>query len=256
MKFTNEKYPFINIIEEGRFSEISIPSNDVIFFSKMRNLNLEKSESFFKNIEYQFISFPFLDAACNHWLKLNHLLPELKPCSGCFLNNPNIGEYYWIHPFGEGKYSFGCIEVLYFHNKEVVGMSITRATDQTYTEFQTDCTLHKHFLCDPEQIGLNLIAQNLIKQFGPTEIKIFGGKDNPKKVKIGNVKMLSDLDIPIHYYDSKWFTEFHRTNGFKVRGHFRLQRCGKNLTEKKLIFIEEFQKNGYNSRAKKDLVSI
>jgi len=41
---------------------------------------------------------------------------------------------------------------------------------------------------------------------------------------------------------------------FKVRGHFRLQRCGVGNTEIKLIFIEEFVKTHYIRKSTKELV--
>jgi hypothetical protein len=50
--------------------------------------------------------------------------------------------------------------------------------------------------------------------------------------------------------DSTWFTQLVISNAFNVRGHFRLQPCGPELKERKLIWIQDFQKSGYTRKAK------
>lgn len=45
--------------------------------------------------------------------------------------------------------------------------------------------------------------------------------------------------------NSKWNTVTVRSDGFRVRGHFRLQPCGQGMKERKLILIDEFEKKGY-----------
>lgn len=50
--------------------------------------------------------------------------------------------------------------------------------------------------------------------------------------------------------DSAYFTRIFREEGFSVSGHFRLQPCGEGLRDRKLIYINPFEKNGYTRRAK------
>jgi len=57
-------------------------------------------------------------------------------------------------------------------------------------------------------------------------------------------------DIPITVVNSNWNITSIRTEGFGVRGHFRLQPCGVGMKEVKMIFIEPFIKNGYIRNAK------
>lgn len=45
--------------------------------------------------------------------------------------------------------------------------------------------------------------------------------------------------------DSTWYTSLIKSDAFKVRGHFRLQPHGHGLKQRKLIWIHEFQKEGY-----------
>lgn len=58
----------------------------------------------------------------------------------------------------------------------------------------------------------------------------------------------------IIYVDSLWRQRIN-ASGFKVSGHFRLQPIGENRRDRKLIWIEEYQKHGYNRRATIEIVS-
>jgi hypothetical protein len=55
---------------------------------------------------------------------------------------------------------------------------------------------------------------------------------------------------PITVVDSTWFTNLVVSGAFKVRGHFRLQPCGQGLKDRKLIWINDFEKEGYTRKAK------
>jgi hypothetical protein len=48
-----------------------------------------------------------------------------------------------------------------------------------------------------------------------------------------------------------WYTTLVKSDSFKVRGHFRLQPFGSTKAQRKLIWINEFMKNGYTREAKK-----
>lgn len=73
-----------------------------------------------------------------------------------------------------------------------------------------------------------------------------------KKIKEFNVKYLNETKTPIQILDSKWFTNLVRSAGFNVRGHFRLQPYKeKGEWTRKLKWINEFEKTGYTSKARK-----
>jgi hypothetical protein len=57
----------------------------------------------------------------------------------------------------------------------------------------------------------------------------------------------SDLII----LDCRWFTELIRNTPFHVKGHLRWQAHGENRNKRKLIFISDFEKQGYRSKSKK-----
>jgi hypothetical protein len=80
------------------------------------------------------------------------------------------------------------------------------------------------------------------------EIKELGAK---KKLKDINCKYINDTDSNIKILDSTWFTTLIKKDSFNVRGHFRLQACGVDRQERKLIWISEFEKDGYTRHFKR-----
>lgn len=73
------------------------------------------------------------------------------------------------------------------------------------------------------------------------------------EVKISSFsKILNNAKFPITYVDSLWKQRIS-TDGFKVSGHFRLQPIGEGRAKRKLIWIEEYEKDGYNRKATREL---
>lgn len=60
---------------------------------------------------------------------------------------------------------------------------------------------------------------------------------------------VNDSRFSIRHLTANYFTEICNDSGFPVRGHFRLQRVGEDLSERKLIFISPFMKKGYHRKA-------
>lgn len=98
-----------------------------------------------------------------------------------------------------------------------------------------------------------IVSFHILKKYAQIETKILEPKS---KLRAFNCKYYNDTDHQIEIMDSTWFTEFVRSEAFKVRGHFRLQACGENLSERKLIWIKDFSKEGYTRKAKKELEII
>ena len=70
------------------------------------------------------------------------------------------------------------------------------------------------------------------------------------KIHAHGCKYLNETDLDIEYLDSKWFTSLVNSQGFKVGGHFRLQPKKKEGEwTKELIWINDFEKKGYNRKA-------
>lgn len=71
------------------------------------------------------------------------------------------------------------------------------------------------------------------------------------RVKKYGDKVVNELDFDVTTLDSKWFRNIVRSEGFAVRGHFRLQPKKVNGEwTKELIWINDFEKHGYTSKAR------
>jgi hypothetical protein len=95
------------------------------------------------------------------------------------------------------------------------------------------------------------ITYGTFKKFVDVETVLLKGKKK-NKVVINKEKYLSNDPLPIEIIDSKYFRNIIRTNGFKVQGHFRMQPYGPNRSKRRLIWINEFEKQGYSIKAKKN----
>ena len=108
-------------------------------------------------------------------------------------------------------------------------------------------------------IGENFPIRKILKLFYFIELAdievsyIEAGKSNNKSKNNG--KITNQFNEKVYVVDSTWNQILIRTDGFPVIGHFRLQRCGKGLSESKLIWIKEFEKHGYKRNAKKVLIT-
>lgn len=68
------------------------------------------------------------------------------------------------------------------------------------------------------------------------------------QINVGFTRFLNNSKLNIAFCDTLWKQRIN-VDGFKVRGHFRLQPCGEKREKRKLIWIEEFEKQGYNRKA-------
>ena len=112
------------------------------------------------------------------------------------------------------------------------------------------------FLTKEFNINMNVEHSNFVVQilaylyYGDITTKFLIPK---AKTKINSFSYFSNnTKIPITYVDSLWKQRIS-VDGFQVRGHFRMQPYGEGRTKRKLIWIEEFSKEGYNRRATKEI---
>lgn len=103
-------------------------------------------------------------------------------------------------------------------------------------------------------VGLNTAMLNMIPflvfmDYAEVQEKIVkAGTKNKGISKKSGDSNLSEFNVI--RLDSTYFTRIYREEGFSVSGHFRLQPCGEGLRDRKLIYINPFEKNGYTRRAK------
>lgn len=93
-----------------------------------------------------------------------------------------------------------------------------------------------------------VINLHLFRKYASVETKILPPN---KKIKEANgLKHFNETKLAVTILDSKWFTNLVQSNAFKVSGHFRLQPCGPLLQDRKIIWINEFEKTGYHASAR------
>ena len=73
------------------------------------------------------------------------------------------------------------------------------------------------------------------------------------RTKTKHEKYVNDNPTGVEVWDSRMFNSYVRLEGFSVSGHFRHQCVGEGRTKHKMIWINDFEKHGYNYRNFKNL---
>jgi hypothetical protein len=84
-------------------------------------------------------------------------------------------------------------------------------------------------------------------KYCPMETKFVAG--GRKEHHVGQ-KYVNETKYKIEILDSTWFTTIVRSEGFGVTGHFRMQPWGPGMTQRRLQWIEPFEKHGYTRKAR------
>lgn len=94
----------------------------------------------------------------------------------------------------------------------------------------------------------------LFYNFTEVETHIIHGADTgqQRRLKLNDEKFLNETKNNIEIIDITYFTKLIRTGEFGVSGHFRVQHFGQGNSEAKIIFIDNYKKNGYTRGAKID----
>ncbi|GAC1385853.1 MAG: hypothetical protein NVSMB45_15100 [Ginsengibacter sp.] len=92
-------------------------------------------------------------------------------------------------------------------------------------------------------------------ELGDIEVKTLeAGRNNGGKKNVDKVTNTSKNTV--YVVDSSWNQLIIRTTGFAVRGHFKLQPCGKGLIDRKLIWVNAFEKHGYTRKPKASIIHV
>lgn len=273
MRFSKKQFPILEHIENDmqlfKFQERGLTE-------QMLNVKKEGKDVFqetydhcgivLHNKEIDFVSVPFFEKIMSDkiFAKLSDLFNNLEDCDGILLypksrfskinaasyavfkNENHKGVMAQIHLY----HNEGRIAALYVNVKEekinwssIISTSIKNdSKGNEFTKEQIAQWMQNH--------STTLLSVLTFKQFAEIEVTEIGGKEYPKKTKVGKEKYLNESDYQVNVLDSRWFTETIRTDGFAVRGHFRLQPCGVGLKDRKLIYIDDFLKNGYTRKAR------
>lgn len=93
---------------------------------------------------------------------------------------------------------------------------------------------------------VNVFEKVIFKKYAPIEQKTVKGIKSIKRQR----KPKASSFINVELIDSKWFTTLIKSDSFGVKGHFALRACGKGRSERKLVWINPYEKSGYTRTAK------
>lgn len=102
---------------------------------------------------------------------------------------------------------------------------------------------------DPGQFISFVGTTLLFLRFAEVETKIVGPATG-RRAHVNHCKYLNESNLNVQVVDSRWFTTLIRSEAFAVGGHFRLQPHGEGNKQRKLIWISDYQKQGYTRQAK------
>jgi hypothetical protein len=157
---------------------------------------------------------------------------------------------------GNYSYLMGKHEMFRFmvDHPYIRGMYFNDLSKKTF-EFYFDTNNGEHYLTNPEMNkDFTRITQLILfVELGDIEVcMIEGGKNNGKPKKDGKIHNGSNKTV--YVVDSSWNKLIIRTDGFAVRGHFKLQPCGVGSRDRKLIWVDAFEKHGYTRRPRAEIV--
>lgn len=90
-------------------------------------------------------------------------------------------------------------------------------------------------------------------ELGDIEVVMLESGRNNGKLK-NNGKITNESNFKVYIVDSTWNQLIIRTDGFAVRGHFRLQSCGIGHKDRKLTWIGAFEKHGYKRQPRNVII--
>lgn len=191
------------------------------------------------------------------------LLPNRYECLYLILSGwrNRIGPPY-IRLFHKDLESFG-ITLHDAECNEVIFLAARRDTDGHYdigvpesggkmfADFERGCTDHHSCLNHITQILFDMAELLIFMKTADIEYKTAKGE---LVGKTKDWKQSVPIDERALFLDASFYTTIIRSEGFGVRGHFRLQPYKKDGEwTKKLIWIKPFNKQGYTRTAKKNI---
>lgn len=202
----------------------------------------------------RYISNPFYEAYSNAVHKMVGLIDaqEIDDC-GTFIMKVSEKEtntiFYDIRTEGKGS-DFKIIGVVFIFNNDTskdkpsLGIYVQRNGKGIKQWISQKAEENG---CTNITVLADILMMVIFLKYCDTETKII--PPNKKDHHIG-IKYVNDTKQKIEVLDSTWFTTLVKSDAFKVRGHFRFQPCGHNLSDRKLIWISDFEKSGYTREAK------
>lgn len=249
MKISYRTNPIIEKIEKKSLGKQGVYESDFKSFELAKDLIIADwkkfAQSFSENI--YIITQPFEDAilASREKLATPELFEKTQSGSGVLIYNNKITTCYYLKNTDTDNWDLVVFQffkdILIFYYSDLDKMNSFLSQEIIHAGKET------LYHAAQRQIGILMLVLNFIK-FAPVEIKEIGAG---KRVQDINCKYANDTRSNVKIMDSTWFTTLVKSEGFTVRGHFRLQACGTGMKERKLVWISDFEKHGYTRHFKR-----
>lgn len=251
MRLNENTYPSYMALEKGNYGIMRI---DKMFDKIIKTpeefdgLILGIKNTFSRITDKYYLTKPFKEAIFQAASKLKDKLFDMpEPATGLFFTDSGFTMYKW-DPMSDKERL-----VLYGFTRDV--LTTFSVMDSQASIRGLACSLKDNMPYDDKD-GLiswtitTLLALNFIEHC-EIEQKLLKPKE---KYRNSGQRFYNESKSDIKILDCKWFTELIRDTPFTVRGHLRWQFHGEGRKDRKLIWIDEFQKEGYHRKAEKQVV--
>lgn len=259
----NDKNTAIGFLNGIKIGDFSILNNSTVDDSAKRNLGISIIEKwpnllpFFKK-SVRYMSESFYQAYEKGAAKLSTVLDKEEiDEGGVLIYRPSSSEtntiFYKIQSKGVAE-NFDVDATIITFNKDTKrdrpGLAIVyqRRFGMKPNEaiFYTSNAGESNGLT-PLSVFADIFSLILFIKYCEIDTKVIGAgkKDNHVGIKYVN-ESRSNIEV----LDSTWFTTLIKSEAFAVRGHFRLQPHGAGMQQRKLIWISDYEKEGYTRKAK------
>lgn len=257
MKISYNNYPILKKLREGSLGVMPIFETDKLYFDRACDQFVKYWKHNNKQFQHEInvISRPFYEASIKAQPKLLDLWSDIMnndtsdfDTKGCYL----WGEYVFMINY-ESKKGIDAQEMyLYIFDKK--GTPLAMYMDSGKLNYR-HIWISSIFSVENNEASIekwiytkfvSTVTFRMFKTYAEVETKII--PPNSKIVDI-KCKYVNDTRLPIAFLDSKWFTTLVKSDAFTVSGHFRLQPYGEGMKQRKLIWINQFEKLGYTAPA-------
>lgn len=261
MKIDYKNYPILEKLHLGSMGTIPVMEIDKFFFD-IRLQEFTKCWKLFKDgfkEEINIVTKPFLDASKVAKNKLLLLMADIMKndlddfiVKGTYI----LGDFVCMVNYVTKQGSDIQEVAFYIFDKRGVPLAMNvMSTEHDINEIiwisnacQTEIKNKDDAMMWIKVKLFDVFVFKMFKTYASVETKIL--LPNQKVMDIV-CKYKNDTKFKLTFLDSKWFTNLVKSDGFTVRGHFRLQPKKINgEMSKELIWISDFQKTGYTAPAR------
>lgn len=263
INYKNTALGLLNKIDEQAFRITDDDGHTTRLEKTMLGLSLVREwpkvrDRFASKIQY--ISDPFYRAYDKAASKLAPVLDK-EPINefGTFLHAPSLGEmntiFYHLHTWKDENevFKMECFILFFYTNtkmdKPSLAIMVHRYEDGRIKEFLSKKARQSGL--NDITIAADILTLILFLKYCEVETKIIPAG---RKCNHVGTKYVNESKQNIEILDSTWFTTIIKSEGFTVGaetgGFFKMQPYGPNNSQRKLIWVLPYEKEGYTRKAK------